>query len=145
MKTPEELSQAFERWKAKKGEKLLKLYQEKAAKEKSGEIFAPVSERIHEIEKEISQKKAHLDRRLSLLYARIYRSGASSAAKKERQKRTHHLCNLGGLVEKAGLGELKAAALLGMLIQQAEFLANNPGVLDRWEKRGEEALNTTEE
>ena len=145
MKTPKELSQAFERWKAKKGEKLLKLYQEKAAKEKSGEIFAPVSERIHEIEKEIAQKKAHLDRRLSLLYARIYRSGASSAAKKERQKRTHHLCNLGGLVEKAGLGELKAAALLGMLIQQAEFLANNPGVLDRWEKRGEEALNTIEE
>lgn len=145
MKTPEELSQAFERWKSKKGEKLLKLYQEKAAKEKSGEFFAPVSERIHEIEKEISQKKETLDRRLSLLYARIYRSGASSAAKKERQQRTHHLCNLGGLVEKAGLGELKADALLGMLIQQAEFLKNNPGVLERWEKRGQEVLSTREE
>jgi len=144
MKTPEELSQAFERWKAKKGEKLLKLYQEKAAKEKSGEIFAPVSERIHEIEKEIAQKKANLDRRLSLLYARIYRAGASYAAKKERQQRTHHLCNLGGLVEKAGLGELKPAVLLGMLIQQAEYLKSNPGIIERWEKRGQEALNKKE-
>lgn len=145
MKTPEELSQAFEQWKAKKGEKLLKLYQEKAAKEKSGEDFSPVSDQINEIEKQISQKKANLDRRLSLLYARIYRSGASSAAKKERQQRTHHLCNLGGLVEKAGLGELKPAVLLGMLIQQAEYLKNNPGVVERWEKNGLEVLNTKEE
>ena len=88
MKTPEELSQAFERWKAKKGEKLLKLYQEKAAKEKSGEIFAPVSERIHEIEKEIAQKKAHLDRRLSLLYARIYLSLWGILCRKKRTPET---------------------------------------------------------
>ena len=144
MKTPEELSQAFEQWKAKKGEKLLKLYQEKALRERTNKDAQDVVVRINEIEEEIEKRKSALDRRLSSLYARMYRSGASADAKEDRRERTHHLCNLGGLVEKAGLGNLEAQVLLGMLLQQAEFLKSNPGVENRWKERGIAALNMPE-
>ena len=78
------------------------------------------------------------------LTARMYRSGASADAKEERRERTHHLCNLGGLVEKAGLGNLEAPVLLGMLLQQAEYLRANPGIENRWKERGIAALNMPE-
>ena len=93
---------------------------------------------------EIEKRKSALDRRLSSLYARMYRSGASADAKEERRERTHHLCNLGGLVEKAGLGNLEAPVLLGMLLQQAEYLRANPGIENRWKERGIAALNMPE-
>ena len=152
MKTPEELSQAFEEWKSKKGAKLLKLYQEKASRERTNKDAQDVIVRINEIEEEIEKRKSALDRRISSLYARMYRSGAarmyrsgaSADAKEERRERTHHLCNLGGLVEKAGLGNLEAQALLGMLLQQAEFLRANPSVELRWKERGIAALNMPE-
>ena len=145
MKTPEELTNEFSKWKAKKGEKLLKLYQEKSAKESKGEDFSGTNQKILDMEKEISQKQAKLEKDLGRLYARMYKAGASSDAKKARQERTHHLCNLGGLVEKAGLGEMDAAALLGMLLQQKEYLAGNPGILSRWSERGQAALNIGQE
>ena len=145
MKTPEELSQIFERWKAKKGENLLKLYQEKYAKEANGEDCSTTEEKIRAMEKEISQRQEELERKLGRLYKRMYRAGASSDAKKIRNDRTHHLCNLGGLVEKAGLGEMEAPALLGMLLHQAEYLKSNPGILSRWTERGQAALNVKEE
>lgn len=144
MKTPEELSQAFEEWKAKKGAKLLKFYQEKASRERTNKDAQDVIVRINELEEEIEKRKSALDRRLSSLYARMYRSGASADAKEERRERTHHLCNLGGLVEKAGLGNLEAPALLGMLLQQAEFLRANPSVELHWKERGIAALNMPE-
>ena len=152
MKTPEELSQSFEEWKAKKGAKLLKLYQEKASRERTNKDAQDVIVRINEIEEEIEKRKSALDRRLSSLYARMYRSGASADAKEERRERTqeerrertHHLCNLGGLVEKAGLGNLEAPVLLGMLLQQAEYLRANPGIENRWKERGIAALNMPE-
>lgn len=144
MKTPEELSQEFEEWKAKKGAKLLKLYQEKASRERTNKDAQDVIVRINEIEEEIEKRKSALDRRLSSLYARMYRSGASADAKEERRERTHHLCNLGGLVEKAGLGNLEAPVLLGMLLQQAEYLRANPGIENRWKERGIATLNMPE-
>ena len=144
MKAPEDIDKEFERWKSKKSEKLLKLYQEKAAREKKNEDVQDVMNRIHEIEEEIEKRKQALDKRLSSLYRRMYGSGASADAKKERRERTHHLCNLGGLVEKAGLGSLEAPVLLGMLLQQAEFLKSNPGVENRWKERGIAALNMQE-
>lgn len=103
MKTPEELNREFSEWKAKKGEKLLKLYQEKSSKELIGEDSSDTNKKILVMEKEISQRKAHLEKSLSRIYERMYKSGASTEAKKRRQERTHHLCNLGGLIEKAGL------------------------------------------
>lgn len=144
-KTPVDLERAFDEWKSKKGEKLLKLYQEKAAKEREGKDFSPISEKIKKIETSIEQKKATLDKRLSALYARIYKAGASNEAKKLRQERTHHLCNLGGLVEKAGLGDMPPDVLLGMLIQQAEYLKGNPTIVNRWKERGQTELAHKEE
>lgn len=144
MKTPEDIDKEFEQWKSKKSAKLLKLYQEKASREERKEDVKDVITRIKEIEDEIEKKQQALDRRLSSLYRRMYRSGASADAKEERRERTHHLCNLGGLVEKAGLGKLEAPALLGMLLQQAEFLRANPSVENRWKERGIAALNMPE-
>lgn len=141
MKTPEELNREFSEWKAKKGEKLLKLYQEKSSKELIGEDSSDTNKKILVMEKEISQRKAHLEKSLSRIYERMYKSGASTEAKKRRQERTHHLCNLGGLIEKAGLGEMEPAALLGMLLQQAEYIVTNPAILSRWTERGQMELS----
>lgn len=141
MKTPEELNKIFQNWKSKKDSKLLKLYQEKSAKESKGEDISDTKQKIFDMEKEISQKQAKLEKDLARIYAQMYKAGASSAAKKVRQERTHHLCDLGGLVEKAGLGEMEPSALLGMLLQQAEFLASHPGVVETWTERGKAALN----
>lgn len=143
MKTAEELNKEFSEWKSKKNERLLKLYQDKALKESRGEDSSITKEKILTMEKEISQKQAKLDKILGRIYERMYKAGASSEAKKARQERTHHLCNIGGLVEKAGLGALEPAALLGMLIQQAEYLASNPGIVGRWAERGDAALKET--
>mgnify|MGYP000027171612 FL=1 len=145
MKTPEELKKIFQNWKSKKDSKLLKLYQEKSSKESKGEDSSQISEKISSIEQEISQKHAKLEKDLGRIYAQMYKAGASSAAKKARQERTHHLCNLGGLVEKAGLGEMEPSALLGMLLQQADFLSKNPGVLSRWTEMGQAVLSEREE
>ncbi len=145
MKTPEELKKDFQDWKVTKDGKLLKLYQEKYAKEANGEDCSNTQEKICAMEKEISQRQEALERKLGRLYERMYKAGASSEAKKVRQERTHHLCNLGGLVEKAGLGEMEAPALLGMLLHQAEYLKSNPGILSRWTERGQAALNAKEE
>ena len=140
MKTVEELNKEFSEWKSKKDVRLLKLYQDKTAKESKGEDASIAKEKIIAMEKEISQKQAKLDKNLGRIYERMYKAGVSSDAKKVRQERTHHLCNLGGLVEKAGLGNLEPPVLLGMLIQQAEYLANNPGIMARWAERGDAAL-----
>ena len=145
MKTPEELKKIFQNWKSKKDSKLLKLYQEKSSKESKGEDSSQISEKISSIEQEISQKQAKLEKDLGRIYAQMYKAGASSAAKKARQERTHHLCNLGGLVEKAGLGEMEPSALLGMLLKQADFLSKNPGVLSRWTEMGQAVLSEREE
>lgn len=140
MKTVEELNNEFSAWKIKKGGKLLKLYQEKASKEARGEDCSATEEKIRTMEKEIAQQQARLEKSLGHLYERMYKAGASSDAKKVRQERTHHLCNLGGLVEKAGLGNMETTALFGMLLQQAEYLASNPGIKSRWAERGDAAL-----
>ena len=145
MKTAEELNKEFSIWKAKKGEKLLKLYQEKSAKTAKKEDCSAVDEKILSMENEISQREARLEKSLNLFYKRMYKAGASSDAKKARQKRTHRLCILGGLVEKAGLGDLEPPTLLGMLLQQADFLANHPTVKEKWAERGSAALNETKE
>lgn len=145
MTTPEELKNEFSTWKSKKGERLLKLYQEKSAKQARGEDISSIQEKITAMEQKISQRKERLDRNLAREYERMYKAGASSDAKKARQERTHHLCNLGGLIEKAGLGDRDPAMLLGMLLQQADYLANNSTIEARWAERGQAALNDRKE
>lgn len=141
VKTPEKLKSEFKAWKLKQDARLLRMYQEKSVKESKGEDNSAIKDKIDVMEKRISQREEKLKRSLNRLYEQMYKSGASSDAKKARQERTHHLCNLGGLVEKAGLGDMAPAALLGMLLQQAEYLQANPTILNRWTERGQVALN----
>ena len=96
--------------------------------------------KIREIEDEIARKHEQLDKRLAAFYARAYRASGSAEARAERAARTHKLCQLGGLVEKAGLGTMTPAALLGMLLQQREYMQKSPSVLSRWQADGERAL-----
>jgi hypothetical protein len=62
-----------------------------------------------------------------------------------RRRRTRHLIELGGLIQKAGLVELVGddrALLLGALLELAERLhADQRGLLaDLWRQRGREAF-----
>lgn len=139
------LQDTFKAWKKKKDERLLTLYQSRKECETMGENTIEIDEKISNIETEISQKKAKLDHDLLKTYQRMEKAGSSRSAKDARRERTHHLCNLGGLIEKAELGEMNKAALLGMLLQQKEYLNGNPGIQDRWAERGQAVLNAKEE
>lgn len=63
----------------------------------------------------------------------------------ERRERTHHLIELGGLVQKAGLSDLlddDRAAILGALLTVCDALAsaNRADVLALWRRRGQRAF-----
>ena len=139
-KSPEDLKRDFDAWKAKKGAVLLKHYQTQARMKSADPDYSAVSAKIREIEDEIARKHEQLDKRLAVFYARAYRASGSAEARAERAARTHKLCQLGGLVEKAGLGTMTPAALLGMLLQQREYMQKSPSVLSRWQADGERAL-----
>ena len=145
IKTPEEKNKEFNDWLSKKGKRYVELQQEKMSKISKGKDYSKEEAAMAKIDPEIAQKKARHERILKNLYERIYKSGSSTKAKEERKERTHHLCNLGGLVEKAGLGKMEPDALLGMLIQQAEYMANNPAIVSRWAEKGKAALNPPED
>jgi len=62
-----------------------------------------------------------------------------------RRERTHHLIELGGLVQKAGLVELMRddrAVMLGAFLTLVDILSAEGGDLmqDRWRLRGMRAL-----
>ena len=90
--------------------------------------MATLEERIAKLEAKKAQQQAALDAQLKKLY--------SQARTKERKERTRRLIQLGGLVEKAGLGDMDSAALLGMLLQQKEFLDRTPTMIEKWKQRG---------
>ena len=63
----------------------------------------------------------------------------------ERRERTHHLIELGGLVQKARLAELvddDRAALLGAFLSLTDQLAGDDrvNVLTLWRRRGKRAF-----
>lgn len=63
----------------------------------------------------------------------------------ERRERTHHLIELGGLVQKAGLAELvddDRAVLLGAFFSLTDQLAGDEraAVLTLWRRRGKRAF-----
>lgn len=67
----------------------------------------------------------------------------------ERRERTHHLIELGGLVQKAGLAELvddDRAALLGAFLSLTDQLAgeDRASVLTLWRRRGRRAFAADE-
>ena len=109
-------------------------------KKKQGEDTVSEEEKITAIKNGIDKKKEKLDRDLDKLYRRIAKAGASGDAKETRSERTRKLCNLGGLVEKAGLGDMDPATLLGFLLSQKTYATSNPSILDSWKNTGEAAL-----
>jgi hypothetical protein len=67
---------------------------------------------------------------------------AKSAQKKaltveERRARTHKLCDLGGLVEKAGIGDADPATLLGFLLEFSRQSAEHKAA---WKATGQAAM-----
>lgn len=90
--------------------------------------MATLEERIAKLEAKKAQQQAAIDAQLKKLH--------SQAKTKERKERTRRLIQLGGLVEKAGLGDMDPAALLGMLMLQKEFLERNPRTIETWKQRG---------
>lgn len=90
--------------------------------------MATLEERIAKLEAKKAQQQAAIDAQLKKLH--------SQAKTKERKERTRRLIQLGGLIEKAGLGDMDSAALLGMLMQQKDFIERNPRTLDTWKQRG---------
>lgn len=144
-KTPEEKIREFNEWMSKKGKRYAELRQKKMDKISKGKDSSKEDEAMEKIDMEIAQRKARHEKTLNNIYALMYSSGRSAKAKEERKERTHHLCNLGGLVEKAGLGKMEPDALLGMLIQQAEYMANNPAIVIRWAEKGKAALSPPED
>lgn len=144
-KTPEEKINEFNEWMSKKGKRYAELRQKKMENLSKGKDSAKEDAAMEKIDMEIAQRKAKHEKTLNTIYALMYSSGRSAKAKEERKERTHHLCNLGGLVEKAGLGKMEPEALLGMLIQQAEYMATNPAIVSRWAEKGKAALNEAQE
>ena len=142
IETPEQVSKDFKIWVGQKAFNVAKLLKSKIDKQKKGEDTTKIDEEIRKLELEISEREAKINKRLVRIYKRNANSGASQKAKKERQERTHKLCNLGGLVEKAGLGDLDAQTLLGMLIQQAEYLEKNSYIKAQWAEKGKIALSS---
>lgn len=61
------------------------------------------------------------------------------AALSERKKDTRHKIELGGLIIKAGMGEVDKLVLYGALVELAEALAN-PDEQDRLKRRGRRAF-----
>jgi hypothetical protein len=68
----------------------------------------------------------------------------------ERRERTHHLIELGGLVQKSGLVDLlddDRAALYGALLSLRDAVAGETrqGVLALWRRRGQRAFAADQE
>lgn len=135
-----ELRDKFNSWETKKKAAAFDLEKLLQEKKKLGDETVREEEKIKAIESELVQKKEKLERDLSKLYRRMALAGASGDAKVARSDRTRKLCNLGGLVEKAGLGDMDPATLLGFLLSQKTYATSNPSILDSWKNTGEAAL-----
>lgn len=133
MKNVDEMIKQFETWKAKTEAKLLMLYRKKNPTDND-------RDKITHMEKQIEKKQALINKKLARRYRELEAAGNSSEAQDARRKRTHKLCQLGGLVEKAGWGEVEDALLLGMLLKQKKYLAEHPHMLDTWTAEGNKAL-----
>lgn len=147
-KTVETCKASFDSWKEKNDKKLLKLFLER---EKAAEGTLKnkdpndIAKQITALRTKISQKESSTYKEIAQLIIKSQKAGSSSDAKEERRKRTHHLCTLGGLIEKAGLGNLAPGILLGMLLQQAAYMKEHPDIVNRWKVKGDEALKQESE
>lgn len=65
----------------------------------------------------------------------------------ERKQDTREKIQLGGLVKKAGLGDLSTATLYGLLLEAAEQLKSNDGkkMSDHWQTLGDLTLSQEEQ
>lgn len=139
--TPEEIKTLYNSWRQKKNSRYFSLCQERKSLLEKGKDVAEIDKKISDIETEISQANARLDRDLLRLYQRLEAAGNSRGAKDARRERIHRLCELGGLVEKAGIGDWTPATLLGMLLAQKDYLKQNPHMQSRWEDAGKKVFD----
>lgn len=126
--TPEEKKQKYNLWEKSQFEKQGRLLRKINEKKALGQNVEKEENTLAQIDEKITQKRKALEQTLLRLYSR--------ESEKERKARTHRLCELGGLVEKAGLGNMEKHVLLGMLVLQADAVATNPMLLNTWAERG---------
>ncbi|MFA6105974.1 MAG: conjugal transfer protein TraD [Patescibacteria group bacterium] len=53
-----------------------------------------------------------------------------------RKKRSHHLCEVGGLVVKAELDKMEPEVLLGAFLKIKEMMLENEGYIKEWQHIG---------
>lgn len=130
----------FEEWRKPIQGKLNAILNEKFELELKGEDCTELSNQAQKLRDKISRKEELIKDRIYHITRLFYGSGKSSEAKKERRERTHRLCELGGLVEKSGLGKLEPDAILGLLLQQAKQMKETPEIVSRWKENGKACL-----
>lgn len=99
----------------------------------------PAKERTLEQKAELLELKK---KRIQQSAAKLSRQQAS-LREGTRKERTRRLIELGGLVAKAELDGLDAAALLGALLAVRKTISENPAVLATWKRDGGQALAAT--
>ena len=96
----------------------------------------PASKRTLEQKGELLELKRQ---RIQQSAARLSRQQAG-LREDTRKERTRKLIELGGLVAKAGLDTLDAAAMYGALLAVKATIEQNPAVLAAWKRDGGRAL-----
>ena len=97
-----------------------------------------------EIQAEIDKlEKAITEGRKKTKSLKLKKAAMDRAAK--RKEETRRKIELGGLIIKAGFGEMDKAAMMGMLHGQAVYQKENPAIVNRWRAIGGEILNKREE
>jgi len=107
--------------------KLLTLYREKNALQAANKDTSQIDAEIKSIEDDLKAEAS-----------KVPRLNASQFIA-DRKTRTHHLCQLGRLLEKAGWGNESAECILGMLLDQKTALKNMT-TRKKWEELGKAEL-----
>lgn len=90
-----------------------------------------------EIQAEIDKlEKAITEGRKKTKSLKLKKAAMDRATK--RKAETRRKIELGGLIIKAGFGDMDKAAILGMLQTQAVYLKENPAIVNRWRNVGAE-------
>ena len=143
LETSEEIEaelEEFEKWRKPIQDRLNAILNEKFEIDLKGDDSTELSEKAKKLQEKIRKKEELIRDRIYQTNQILYGSGKSSEAQKKRRERTHHLCEIGGIVEKSGLGKLELDVLLGLLLQQAKQMKETPEIVSRWKEIGKNCL-----